>query len=220
MAGNGIRLVLDVLFPPKCVFCEAILDHSSMRSVCPPCEAALPWLKERQAEQKLEFISLCVSALRYQDAVVNSIRRYKFKGREGYAATYGTLLAACVQAHLAGRYDRISWVPLSPARRRERGYDQAMLLAKAAALSLDSVAVETLRKVHHTEAQSSLEGESARRANVLDAYEVADTALFSGQRILLVDDVVTTGATLSECARLLRTFGATDVTCATLARAR
>ena len=108
---------------------------------------------------------------------------------------------------------------LDRARRRERGYDQAFLLANAAALALGGVAVETLRKERHTRAQSSLEDASARRANVLGAYEIVDPELIEGRRVLLVDDVITTGATISECARILRTFGAADVVCATLARA-
>ncbi len=114
----------------------------------------------------------------------------------------------------------ISWVPLSAKRLRKRGYDQAKLLAVEAARNLDCVAVETLRKVRNTDAQSSINDDSARRANILGAYEVPDPEFVAGKRILLIDDVVTTGATLSECARVLRTFGAKEVVCASLARAR
>ena len=130
-------------------------------------------------------------------------------------------MAQCVQDHLAGRYDLITWVPLSRARLRQRGYDQAMLLASAAALELDDVAAETLCKVRDTEAQSGLgKNDASRRANVLSAYQVTDPALVEGRRVLLIDDIVTTGSTLSECARVLRTAGATDVVCAALARSR
>ena len=150
----------------------------------------------------------------------DSIRRYKFKGRQGYHKAYGKLVAQCVHDHLAGKYDLITWVPLSEKRKRERGYDQAFLLASAAALELGDVAVETLRKSRHTDAQSGLEGEAERRANVLGAYTAVDPELLAGKRVLLIDDVVTTGATFSECARVLRTMGAKDVVCAALARAR
>ena len=210
---------LDLLFPPKCVFCGRLLRRGDA-GICPECQRELPWLTEREAEQTGEFFSLCVSPLRFQDRVRESIHRYKFGGRQGYARTYGALVAQCIADHLDGRYDLVTWVPLSRARRRERGYDQAFLLANAAALALGGVAVETLRKGRHTRAQSSLEGESARRANVLGAYEIVDPELIGGKRVLLVDDVITTGATISECARILRTFGAADVVCATLARAR
>ena len=96
------------------------------------------WTPAKQAEQTGEFFSLCAAPLRYQDKVRDSIRRYKFKGRRGYHKVYGKLVAQCVHDHLEGRYDLITWVPLSPQRKRERGYDQAFLLASAAALELSS----------------------------------------------------------------------------------
>lgn len=111
-------------------------------------------------------------------------------------------------------------MPLSEKRKKERGYDQAFLLASAAALELNDVAVETLRKGRDNAAQSGLEGEAERRANVLGAYQPVDPELVEGKRVLIIDDVVTTGSTLSECARMLRSMGASDVVCATLARAR
>ena len=211
--------LLDLLFPPRCVFCGKLLATGE-RDFCARCQRELPWLEGPAAEQTGEFFSLCAAPLRYQGVVRDSIRRYKFKGRQGYHKAYGKLVAQCVHDHLAGKYDLITWVPLSEKRKRERGYDQAFLLASAAALELGDVAVETLRKSRHTDAQSGLEGEAERRANVLGAYTAVDPELVAGRRILLIDDVVTTGATFSECARVLRTMGAKDVVCAALARAR
>ena len=211
--------LLDLLFPPRCVFCGKLLATGE-RDFCARCQRELPWLEGPAAEQTGEFFSLCAAPLRYQGVVRDSIRRYKFKGRQGYHKAYGKLVAQCVHDHLAGKYDLITWVPLSEKRRRERGYDQAFLLASAAALELGDVAVETLRKSRHTDAQSGLEGEAERRANVLGAYAAVDPELLAGKRVLLIDDVVTTGATFSECARVLRTMGAKDVVCAALARAR
>lgn len=211
--------LLDLLFPPKCVFCGKLLERGQ-KELCPRCQSELPWLEGAAAEQTGEFFSLCVTPLRYEEKVRDSIRRYKFNGRQGYHKAYGRLVGQCVHDHLAGRYDLITWVPLSDKRRRERGYDQAFLLASAAALELGDVAVETLRKTRHNPAQSGLEGAAQRRANVLGAYLPVDPELVAGKRVLLVDDVVTTGATLSECARVLRSMGASDVVCAALARAR
>ncbi len=210
---------LELLFPPKCAFCGHVLK-SGEKGMCQNCQRELPWIEGQAAEQQLEFVSLCVSALWYRQLVRESIRRYKFADRSLYAKTYGRLVAQCVTDHLAGRYDLITWVPLSPKSLKKRGYDQAMLLAMAAALELGEVAVETLRKDKNTSAQSSLTEDAARRANVLGVYEAVDPALVDGRRVLLVDDVVTTGATLSECARILRLYGASDVVCVTLARAR
>ena len=191
--------LLDLLFPPRCVFCGKLLATGE-RDFCARCQRELPWLEGPAAEQTGEFFSLCAAPLRYQGVVRDSIRRYKFKGRQGYHKAYGKLVAQCVHDHLAGKYDLITWVPLSEKRKRERGYDQAFLLASAAALELGDVAVETLRKSRHTDAQSGLEGEAERQANVLGAYTAVDPELLAGKRVLLIDDVVTTGATFSECA--------------------
>jgi len=210
---------LDLLFPPKCPFCQKILDDPRA-PVCPECQGKLPWLLGKDALRAVEGTAGCLSPLAYRDQVRDSIRRYKFKGRQGYHKAYGRLVAQCVHDHLDGRWDLITWVPLSDQRRRERGYDQAFLLASAAALELGEVAVETLRKGRNTEAQSGLDDDAARRANVLGAYTAVDAELVEGKRVLLIDDVITTGATISECARILRTVGAREVVCATLARAR
>jgi len=217
--SGPLGFVLDLLFPPKCVFCGKVLDTGE-DGLCARCQRELPWLTDGEAELTGEFFSLCAASLRYQDKVRDSVRRYKFKGRRGYHKLYGRLVAQCVHDHLAGRYDLITWVPLSPQRKKERGYDQAFLLASAAALELGEVAVEALRKERNTDPQSGLTEDAQRRANVLGAYTPVDPELVAGKRVLLIDDVVTTGSTLSECARMLRTMGAEDVVCAALARAR
>ena len=129
-------------------------------------------------------------------------------------------MAGCVRERLAGRYDLISWVPLSSERLRERGYDQAMLIAMAAALELDDVAVETLKKVVNVAPQSGTGSAEQRRANISGAFECADAELVRGRRILLIDDIITTGATVSECARVLGLAGAESVVCAAVARGR
>ena len=210
---------LDLLFPPKCVFCHKILK-SGERELCAVCQRELPWITGPAAEQSGEFFDLCASPLWYQGAVRESFHRYKFSGAVAYSKVYGRLMAQCVRDHLSGRWDLITWVPLSDARRKQRGYDQAMLLAEATALELGDVAAETLRKARHTSAQSGLTDDGARRANVLGAYQIVDPELVEGKRVLLVDDVITTGSTISECARTLRTAGAAEVVCVTLARAR
>lgn len=217
--NNLLGAVLDLLFPPRCVFCRDILISGDV-GICSRCQNELPWIVGQEAEQKLEFVSLCVSPLWYQSDVRDSIRRYKFHDNSGYAKTYGRLLAQCITDHLAGKYDLITWVPLSAKSLKKRGYDQSMLLAMATALELNEIAVETLRKTRNTDTQSSLKDDSARRANVLGAYDIIDPELVEGKQILLIDDVVTTGSTLSECARILLTVGAKDVVSAVLTRAR
>ena len=210
--------IMDVLFPPRCVFCRKVVK-SDEPSVCADCRSSLPFISGSAAETKGDFFDVCYSPLRYEGSVRSAVHRFKFKNAVGYADCFGELLADCIRENLAGRYDMISWVPLSEKRRKTRGYDQAFLLAQAAALSLDDIAVELL--VRHTDAaaQSTLSDRSERRANVMGVYAVADPELVADKRILLIDDAVTTGATLSECARTLLIAGAQSVVCASLAKA-
>ncbi len=210
--------ILDLFFPPKCIFCKKVLD-SKTPCICQKCRDGLPYTTGGDVRQKGRFFDVCVSPLKYEGTVRASILRYKFKGAVTYADCYGKLVADCVRDNLSGRYDLITWVPLSVRRARSRGYDQAMLLALAVALELDDVAAETLVKTGHVPAQSTIQDKEARRANVSGVFEIKDTELIDGKRILLVDDIITTGATLSESARVLLMGGAEAVVCATLARA-
>lgn len=213
-----ISALLDLLFPPKCPFCRKMLEEGQAL-LCPNCQRSLPWSLGKQAERKTEFIDLCTAPLWYQGAVRDSHHRYKFSGVRAYAGTYALLMAQCVTDRLAGEFDVITWVPLSRCRRRRRGYDQSELLARRMGEELGVPCEGMLKKTRHTKAQSGLKGESERRANVLSAYTLRTGAQVDGRRILLVDDVMTTGATLSECARMLRMAGAVQVFGITLAMA-
>lgn len=209
---------LDLLFPPRCVFCRKLVK-TGRDLICPDCRTSLPYTRAG-GEQHGDHFSLCVAPLYYEDTVRESLLRYKFHDATGYAEVYAELLADCIRQNLAGRYDLISWVPLSKKRLRERGYDQAMLLALSTALRLDDVAVGTLKKVRDVEKQSTVGSEEKRRANIAGAYEAEDAELVAGKRILLIDDIVTTGSTLSECAATLKAAGAAEVLCAAVARSR
>ena len=210
-----ITPLLDLLFPPKCVFCGRIL-HSKDDNWCDKCVESLPFTMSGGRQEGVCY-DFCVSPLYYKGVVRRSILRYKFRGASGYADAYGKILADCIREHPDLDYDIISWVPLSNKRKRSRGYDQAMLLSLATALELDDVAVETLRKTRDVQAQSELGGAKERRDNIIGVYEAADAELIDGKCVLLIDDIVTTGSTLDECASVLLAAGAARVVCAALA---
>jgi len=213
--------ILNLIFPPKCVFCSKIL-HKTDDGWCDKCTESLPYADDH-GKQDGDVFDFCVSPLYYTGTVRRSILRYKFNNAYYYADTYGKVLAECIQECKDIKfhnmdYDIISWVPLSNKRERKRGYDQAMLLATATASQLGEVAVETLKKPHDVQAQSELGDKAERSANISGAYATADSDNIQGKRILLIDDVVTTGSTLEECSRVLLSAGACGVICATLAR--
>lgn len=213
-----ISAFLDILFPPRCAFCRRVLKSGS-ELICEHCRSTLPFTSDGGGKTG-DFFSDCVAPLYYEGAVRDSLLRFKFKDATGYSKPYANLLADCIRAHYEGRYDLISWVPLSSGRLRERGYDQAMLLALDTALSLGDVAVCTLEKIVDAAKQSTVGSAEKRRANISGAYRAADAELIAGKRILLIDDIVTTGATLSECARTLLDAGAAEVLCAAVAATR
>ncbi len=207
----------DILFPPRCVFCRRFLKSGNERRICSACRDSLPYTNDKKIS--IRDAEDCVACLFYRDKVRTAIHRFKFKGASGYASSFGHLLAQSIQRNFSGRYDLITWVPVSARRKQTRGYDQAMLLALAAAVELEDVAVETIVKIADVPSQTKLQSHERRRANVLGAFEVRDTELVAGRRILLIDDTVTSGSTLSECVRMLKTAGAQSVCCAVLASA-
>ena len=208
--------ILDIIFPPRCAFCRKLLKRGES-GMCAECEKNLPYTAPSD-HAGTDFVAACVAPLKYEGVVREALHRYKFQGVTAYAGVFGRLVAGCIAERLKGEYDLISWVPLSSQRLRERGYDQAMLIAMAAALELGDVAVETLRKRKDVAPQSATGSIEKRRANISGAYEVIDPELVEGRRILLIDDIITTGATVSECARTLGLAGAESVVCAALAR--
>lgn len=206
--------VLDFLFPPKCMFCRKVLPVGQ-RGCCSICEQKL--IQDLPPRRGVNFTT-CYAPMIYEGTVRDALIRFKFRDRPGYATELGKILADCIRENLSGQYDIITWVPVSEKRLKQRGYDQAMLLAMAAALALDDVAVETLKKRKDTPAQSSLDSADQRRTNVIDAYEIVDPELVAGQRILLIDDIITTGATLEEASRTLKRAGAASVVAAAVAK--
>ena len=211
--------VLDLVFPPKCPFCQAILENPRA-PLCPGCQHKLPWLEGKRAERKVDFADGCFSPLAYGDAVRSAIHRYKFSRVRALGKPFAQLMSQCLEDHLPQGADLICWAPLSKKRLRERGFDQARLMAEEIGRLRAIPSGPALQKVKDTTPQSELEEESARRANARGAYALLPGVDLTGKRVVLVDDVVTSGSTLGECAALLRMSGAEQVFCLTLAQAR
>ena len=211
--------MLDLLFPPKCPFCQKILDNPRA-PLCRSCHPKLPWLEGKAGERKIDFTDGCFSPLAYRDLVPEAIQRYKFSRVKALGRPFAALMAQCLSDRLPEGADLLCWAPLSKKRLRERGFDQAELLAREVGRLLSVPAEPTLEKTRNTSPQSELEEASARRANAQGAYSLLPGAGLTGRRVVLVDDVVTSGATLSACAALLRQAGAERVYCLTLAQAR
>lgn len=209
--------LLQLLFPAKCILCGNLLNKEE-QVLCRSCRSSVPEYPE--PKEKLLFLDSFTAVWYYEDNVRRSLLRYKFYNARSFARGYGKLLAEKVRRENPNGFDCITWVPVSPRRKRERGYDQVELLAKAVCEELAMEPVPLLKKVHHNRPQSGISGLEERRANVLGAYRAISPEAIAGKRILLLDDILTTGATAGECARVLCTHGAKEVHCAAVAAAR
>lgn len=206
------RGILDFLMPRRCPFCGAVAGKNLL---CEKCEKTLPYRDEHAVEE--ERFARCAAPLYYEEPVRQAILDFKFKRKIGSVACFGMLMARCAAEHFSGEFDAITWVPVSKKRLKKRGFDQARYLAAYICVDWHTEPLETLRKTVDNPAQSGLDSPEERRANVLGVYEAVQPERFAGKRLLLIDDIRTTGSTLGECVRVLKEAGAKDVLCLTLA---
>lgn len=204
------KYTLDLLFPPRCAWCGKVIGFTE----CDGCGALLEPLRLPAGQvtvspQTSGYLQQAWACYRYESPVSDAIVRFKLQDEPQHFRELGRRLAARYQSEkLGGRFDLIVPVPVSPKTQRARGYNQSALLAGALSqwvgLPCDA---GLLHKVKETRRQMDLERRE-RLANVLGAYGVAVPARAAGRRVLLVDDVLTTGATLNECAKTLLDAGA------------
>lgn len=209
-----IKQILHLLFPPKCVLCRKVLS-SSETDLCHQCRQTAP--EFRFPKKNISFVAGWTAVWYYKEQVRSSLHRFKFYNGRSNAEIYGRLLAMRLLQEDKADFDILTWVPLSSLRKFRRGYDQGELLAQGIGRALGRPTTSTLHKRRHTPPQSHIQGSAARRANALGAYRAVNPQNLQGKRILLVDDIITTGATVSECARVLLTAGAKEVICAAVA---
>ncbi len=205
----------ELLFPRKCVLCRKILEREET-DLCHSCWAEGP---EYDGKIQYPYLESVTAVWYYEHDVRRSILGYKFYGKRHYADCYGRLLAMALQRQ-AVEYDLITWIPISRKRLRRRGFDQVECLARVLGRELETEPVATLRKHRDNSPQSHITGRAQRRANVLGVYQPVNPEVLRDKRVLLLDDIITTGATAGECARVLLTAGAREVHCAVIAAAR
>ncbi len=214
-----IRFTVDLLFPPRCAFCGEIIPPGTQ--VCRECA------KDASPSGTVRMLSACngkrsvrcAALYPYEGKARESLLRYKFHGEAQSGKYYAAKLAGLVKLVFPGTaFTLVTWVPLSEKRKKERGYDQAERLARPLAEALGVPCAPCLRKAGENRVQHLLRREE-RAGNVRGVYLPDGKNPAAGQTVLLVDDIVTTGATLAECAEVLLCAGAADVFCAAAAHA-
>jgi len=231
--GEGAVGILDLLYPPRCVVCDTLGGSY----LCSECSAAIerirgpvcvrcglplsePGLCGQCRDAPRSFRS-ARSVGRYDGVLRDLILRFKYSPARPLAGPLADLLLSCMIERRAlnpDRFDVILPVPIHPLRLRARDYNQSAELATALALRLRLRSdCRSLRKIRETRPQTTLAARE-RRTNLRGAFAVRPDGSVVGQRVLLVDDVMTTGATAEECSRVLLEAGAREVRVLTLAR--
>ena len=223
-----LRRVRYAFYPRRCAFCGAVVQPQT--EICAKCSEDVPRVtppicyscgcgkSECKCEKHhSEYASAFAAPFYYTGVVNQGIHRMKFQSSPQAAEVFGREMAVFArQVYRDVTIDLVTFVPMTRREKRERGYNQSELLAKAAARALMLPMAPTLKKLYETARQRSL-GKRERSGNVLGVFEVIDPSQIRGKRVLLCDDLRTSGATLIECAKMLRIRGACEVLCLTAA---
>lgn len=200
-----LEIIQNLLFPPRCFFCGALVDWGT--ACCSACKPLMEIAPQRETDN-FGCDLICWGAP-YAERLRAGMERFKFRGvRRGKEIFGSMLLTALRQKDALSRVDAITFVPMPHRRERRRGYNQAKLLAEY--LSEETglpLREELLRRKDRGEMHRT-GSRAARAALAEESYCLGGRSPVSGERLLLVDDIITSGATLSTCAALLRQAGA------------
>jgi ComF family protein len=233
LAARVFEPLLAVVFPSRCLACRHFLAHPTRGPLCTACWRALPRHVTplcacggpcgaarvcARCRRGLGPFSRGASLGPFEGTLRTLIHELKYRGRRRVAARLAELLMARPEVvQVLSAECVLLPVPLHPRRRRERGFNQADLLARELGRRSGLPVASALVRRKDTRSQTGLSA-AARRANVAGAFAVRHRPLVAGRRVILVDDVTTTGATVRACAQTLRAAGAAEVRLLTLAR--
>jgi ComF family protein len=238
---NSASSLLEFFLPRLCLFCGAAVGEEAEVALCPQCEGQIVWVESplctccgavfasRDGVDRVcsdcqsdpppftQARAAAVYNIPPDGPAAQAIKRFKFGGKMAYLPVMQAWLQHPLCRELVADADLIAPVPLHPRRLRQRGFNQALLLAHA----FPEVALgrEVVVRVRHTVPQVELKPKE-RRDNVKGAFAVPNPALVKGKNVLLLDDVFTTGATVRECAKVLLKAGARRVDVLTVARVK
>ncbi len=213
--------ILDAIFPPTCVACDDVLLSNDAAPLCGECAGRVPWLNH-QVWPSLESPAWddAWAVTRFEGPLVAALHAFKYANRVDLTRGLSQLLARLPLVALQRDDCVLIPVPLAMQRLRMRGYNQSLLLARALSKKWRTpVFIDRLRRVRETPPQVGLEA-AARKDNMRGAFAWCGAShALRNQHVILIDDVLTTGATLNACARVLRNAGAEKISVAVVAMA-
>lgn len=209
--------ILDILFPKRCVYCGRKLDTEYEMCLCKKCEkiAYTKNIEPRQFEKK--FFEKIVCCMDYSGYARKCFLKYKFYNVRYYKDTYGKMIYQRIfDDPFYKNADCVVNVPLSEERKKQRGFDQSEEIAKIVANLLDKpLYSDALIKAKNTAPLSKMSFKK-RRETVRGLYKFNDKYDFSKKSVILIDDIFTSGATINECAKVLKMYGVKSVYAATV----
>lgn len=216
----------ELIFPPRCIFCGKLLEVHSELEICKGCYRQIPFVTGRLAlacdtGPGRTYYDDIVCVCEYSGLVKRSLVRYKFSNKPSYYRAFAGLVVQKL-LHGAGcqNFDMVISVPLHWKKKWDRGYNQALLIARQISRRLRlPEGSPLLVRSRETKSQSLL-NKKDRQSNVFGAFTVVDPAAVAGKTILLVDDVMTTGSTVNECCKALKAAGAAKTVVAVIASGR
>lgn len=217
MLKEFINKLLYVVFPNKCIFCSSVINENYF--VCEDCLKQINIEPSFKAGNK--YVSTCVYSFYYVGNIKNAIWRFKFRNKTSYTKALASFMLEGYKKYLSKEsFDYIIPIPITQKRKKERGYNQAELLAQELSV-LTGVPCKTdiLIKAKDCKDQHNLKS-SEREANVKGVFSVQNPSELKGMKILLVDDIVTTGHTLSEAAKTLKKAKTSKVSAIVVASAK
>lgn len=203
--------LVSVFFPQRCACCGRVIVPSAL--FCPECLAALPkTVYERSAVGGF----LCSAALLYEEPYSTALKRFKFHSKPGGLQGFAFLTVKAARERFEGKdFDAVTCVPMTRLAVFKRGYNQSEELARACA-KLMALPFEPVLEKYRSNAPQRTLNRSQRAKNVRGVFRIRKSHSVTGKRYLLIDDVITTGSTLGECARVLKTGDCSEVCCAVL----
>lgn len=221
-----LETLMNILFPPKCIFCKSLLRPTTEMSICEECYTEIPFLGRNRIDASDldvhpnycdEVLCIC----EYSKSVKEMIAKFKFSNKPSYYRILGKLLAKKIKEMTNhDRFDIIIGVPLSKNKLIQRGYNQSQLIASTLSKEIKiPEKSKLLSRVRDTGSQSHL-AKRERYLNVKNAFRVSNVDEIFGKSIILLDDVLTTGNTVNECCRVLKEAGAYEVMVAVIASGR
>lgn len=220
---------MELFFPTRCAGCGGYAG----RPLCPECNASFPRIRGPvcrlcgkptlyavdeclECRGRIKYLDLTVALAVYEEPLRSAIHKLKYRNGWRLAPPLGAMAAARLAPLLGPGRPLVTFVPMHHRKRRERGYDHAEKLAAGIARALGLPVARLIERARFTQPQSAL-SHNERRSNVRGAFRAVELEL-AGEEVILVDDVLTTGYTLSECAGALKAAGAARVTACVLAR--